>query len=240
MKRLCLLALTLTALVASAFAQFTYTSIDFPGGDVTTTRGINNSGDIVGAYRISPPRHALLVRGGKFIPLAPTTILGSNFSEAYKTNDRGDVVGQYIGDDGASHGFLLSKKGVLTTIDFPTASDTIAYGINDSGTIVGSWDIVDSNGNLIALHGFIWNNGSFSEVNFPGSASSDVFGINARGDLVGDWSDLNSPVGHGFVYSKGQFTSINNAGQIVGNHFDTEDSFFRGFLAQPENKKKPE
>ncbi len=98
MKRFSPFAFTLLAFVASAYAQFTFTSIDFPGGTLTTARGINNHGEIVGAYRVVPPRHALLIKAGQFIPLAPTTVLGTNYSEAFKSNDRGSVVGQFIGD----------------------------------------------------------------------------------------------------------------------------------------------
>jgi hypothetical protein len=46
---------------------------------------------------------------GNFLPLGPTTLLQTNYSEAFKSNDRGDVVGDYIGGDSAFHGFLLSK-----------------------------------------------------------------------------------------------------------------------------------
>ncbi len=234
MKRFSMLALIVLAFVASASAQFTFTSIDFPGGTLTTARGINNHGDIVGAYRIVPPRHALLIKGGKFIPLAPTTVLGTNYSEAFKSNDRGDVVGEFVGDDGFTHGFLLSK-GVLTTLDFPGASDTYAFGINESGTVAGYWDLLDAGGNLLAYHGFIWNNGAFTEVNFPGSGDTAVLGINARGDSVGLWdSGITSPIGHGFVCSNGQCFSfdvpgatitqadgINALGEIVGVYVDS-------------------
>jgi len=78
---------------------------------VTPALGINIHGKIVGSYRIAPPRHALLIRAGQFIPLAPIIVLGTHFSQAYKSNDRGDVVGQFIGNDEFTHGFLLSKKG---------------------------------------------------------------------------------------------------------------------------------
>src|ERR1700758_28778 len=125
MKRFSMFAFVLFAFAASASAQFNFTSIDFPEGTLTTTRGINNHGEIVGSYRVVPPRHALLIRGGKFIPLATNTVLGTHYSEAMKSNDRGDVVGQFIGDDGLAHGFRLSQ-GVLTTLDFPGASDTFA------------------------------------------------------------------------------------------------------------------
>src|SRR5216684_6133804 len=71
MKRLLLLTFIVFSGIPSAHAQFTFTSIDFPGGTLTTARGINNHGEIVGAYRIVPPRHALLVKDGQYIPLAP-------------------------------------------------------------------------------------------------------------------------------------------------------------------------
>ena len=234
MKRFSMLALMLLAFAASAPAQFTFTSIDFPGGTLTTAGGINNHGDIVGAYRIVPPRHALLIQGGNFIPLAPTTVLGTNLSEAFKSNDRGDVVGYFIGDDGFAHGFLL-RQGVLTTLDFPGASETLPFGINESGTVVGYWDLLDAGGNLLAYHGFIWNNGAFTQVDFPGSVDTAVLGINAHGEWVGTWdAGVTSPIGHGLVCSNRQCfsfdvpgatitqaTDINALGHIAGVYIDT-------------------
>ena len=244
MKRLFFLGLFLLCAAGPAHAQFTFTSLDFPGGTLTTARGINNQGEIVGSYRITPPRHALLIRAGNYIPLAPTSILGTHFSEAWKTNDNGDVVGDFIGDDGFTHGFLLNGAG-LTTLDFPGASDTIAFGINEPGTVVGFWDILDSDGNLIADHGFSWKNGVFSQVDFPGAADTGVQGINDAGDLVGSWdSGVTSPITHGFVFSHGKFTSfdvpvagatvtqpddINALGQIVGLYLDA-NGIGHGFL----------
>jgi len=234
MKLFLVLVLALFAFVATASAQFTFTSLDFPGGTLTTTRGINNHGDIVGSYRIDPPRHALLIRGGNFIPLAPTTVLGTNYSEAFKSNDRGEVVGQFIGHDGFTHGFLLSQ-GAVITIDFPGASDTLPFGINESGTVVGYWDQLDAAGNLLAYHGFTWSKDSFTQVDYPGAVDTAVLGINARGDLDGAWdSGVTSPVGHGFVCSKQdcfsfdvpganvtQGDDINAHGQIVGTYIDS-------------------
>ena len=227
MKRFLLLTLVLAATTLSAYAQFTFTSLDFPGGTKTTARGINNRGSIVGSYRIDPPRHALAIRHGHFVPLAGSGPLGANFSEAFKINDHGDVVGDY--DDGVTHGFLL-HKGVLTTLDFPGADATIAFGINDSGVVVGEWDLLDAQGNLLAYHGFLWKNRAFSDVNFPGSADTSILSINSEGDYVGLWdSDVNAPAGHAFVKTEDRFSSfdvpdatltlatdINEDGKIVG------------------------
>jgi len=66
----------------------------------------------------------------------------------------------------------------LTPLDFPGATETFAVGINDSGTVVGYWDILDSNGNVVANHGFIWTKGTFNQIDFPGSSDTEVFGVN--------------------------------------------------------------
>jgi uncharacterized membrane protein len=251
MTRLALLTITLLAFAASTDAQLNFTSLDYPGGTLTTARGINNRGDIVGSYSTvpaPPPYHVLLIKRGQFIPLAPATLLGADQSEAFKSNDRGDVVGEFVGDDGFFHGFFLSH-GTVTTLDFPGASDTYAFGITNSRTVVGYWDLVDASGNVTASHGYMWRDGTFTEWNFPGSVDSALFGINARGDLVGGWdAGVTSPQ-HGFVCSKGrcfsfdvpvpgatltQVNDINARGQMVGVYFDSAGAF-HAFLATGAN-----
>jgi probable HAF family extracellular repeat protein len=244
MKKFMLLAAVLFASVTFTYAQFQFTSIDYPGGVGTRTRGINNHGQIVGSYNTEDgTRHALLIDKGKFIPLAPETILGTDYSDAYKINDRGDVVG-WDCDDVTCHAFLLSKKGVLTLLDFPGATLTYGFDINESGTVAGVWDLFDSQGNFLYEGGFLWKDGNFTEVTFPGAGDTAVTGINARGDFVGLWDDgPPNYTNHGFVFSKGEFTSfdptfpdltstqpdgINAHGDIIGQ--DIENGITHGFL----------
>jgi uncharacterized membrane protein len=179
----------------------------------------------------------LLIKKGRYIPLAPDTILGTNYSEATNINNRGDITGQMIGDDGNFHGFLLRGE-VLTILDVPGATDTYALGINDSGLVAGYWDLLDADGNTLAVYGFIWKDGGFidTQINFPGAAGSGLFGVNSRGDLSGSWvPDPNGPIEHAFVCPKTSpcfsydapvpgtvpFTDgkeINAQGQVVGIH----------------------
>jgi uncharacterized membrane protein len=244
MKRLVLLACILLVPVASAYAQFNFINIDCTANGETSARSINNFGEIVGRTGQNGNDHAVLIKRGKCIPLAPNTILGTNWSEAFKNNDRGDVVGEYD-DSAGAHGFLLSKKGVLTTLDFPGASDTVAYGINEFGTVVGEFDLFDSDGNFIAEHGFTWKKGSFSQVDYPDSADTFVGGINDFGALVGSWDAAPDYTGHGFVRSiTGKFTTydvpvtgailsqlndINDLGLMIGIYYDAGD-LVHGFL----------
>lgn len=207
MKKHVLLASVLFLAVASAHAQFTFTTIDCPGQTETTARSINNPGEMVGRTGQNHQDHAVLIADGKCTPLAPSTVLGTNFSEAFKNNDSGDVVGFYLDSTGTSHGFLLSKKGVLTTLDFPGAASTTAWGINESGTVVGYFDVYSQG--VLVEHGFTWNNGKFSQVDFPGSGDTGLDGINARGDFVGSWdTGPTATVGHGLIFSMGRFSSF--------------------------------
>lgn len=245
MRRTAFLVLFLLVALLTAHAQYTFTSLDYPGGTLTTARGINNHGMIVGAYRGDPPRHALLIKRGKFLPLAPKTLLATTNSEAFKTNDRGDVVGAFVSDDGLTHGFLWSQ-GVLTTLDFPGANFTRAFGVNQGRVVVGEWAVLDDSGNTIAYGGFLWQHGVFTDAKFfPGAGIGAPLGINEKGDLVGGWfTDFASPDLHGFIYSGGNFVSfdvpfdggtqtqpndINEYGQIVGMYLDP-DGANHGFL----------
>jgi hypothetical protein len=36
----------------------------------------------------------------------------------------------------------------------PGATDTYALGINDSGLVAGYWDLLDADGNTLAVYGF--------------------------------------------------------------------------------------
>ena len=245
MKCFYLSALIVLNSAAPGYAQFTFTPIDYPGGTLTTARSINERGDIVGSYRVQYPRHALLIKGDGFIPLAPETILGTMWSEAFKSNNRGDVVGLYgPPDEVYGYGFLLSRSGV-TTLIFPGADLTTACGINESGTVVGSWSRLDEGGNTIEEHGFIWEEGDFAEVSFPADwKNTAILGINDLGEFVGVWSpDSNWDIEHGFVYSKRKFISfdvpfsgskitqpndINNLGHVVGTYGDSVN--LHGFL----------
>src|SRR4029077_8355746 len=92
------------------------------------------------------------------------------------------------------HGFLRDKHGVFTAINYPGATDTQAYGINDSGDIVGTYrDTAGLN------HGFLLSKGTFSTIDFPGAGSTSARGINSSGDIVGTFA----PGGHSFLFSKG-------------------------------------
>ena len=78
------------------------------------------------------------------------------------------------------------------TIDVPGATGlgTIAFVINDSGLISGTYWVA-VNGSLPGdQHGFLDNNGSLSKLDVPGAGATVVIGINNAGEVVGGTSLL--------------------------------------------------
>jgi probable HAF family extracellular repeat protein len=55
---------------------------------------------------------------------------------AYGINAHGDVTG-YLNNSGGARAFLYSG-GVMTELPTAGASDTVGYGINDDGSVVGN------------------------------------------------------------------------------------------------------
>jgi len=83
----------------------------------------------------------------------------------------------------------------FTSIDFPGASLTQAWGINPRGEIVGAYDDADG-----VRHGFLLSGDEFTSFDFPGASFTVAFGINSRGDIVG-WY-MTAGVSHGFLLSR--------------------------------------
>ena len=148
----------------------------------------------------------------------------SSLSIALDINNAGVIVGEFR-DSSTIHGFVFSN-GNFTTLHFPGAPDSAAYGINDTGQIVGT---------ASGVGGFLYSGGSFTPINVPGAFSTIPFAINDAGEIVGNFSVATGKPGrdafelHGFLFSGGRFTTldfpgsiataitgINNAGQLVG------------------------
>jgi hypothetical protein len=144
------------------------------------------------------------------------------FSEAYGVNSQGSIVGRYVDQAGASHGYLLTPTSIQR-IDYPGASETSLSQINDAGVIVGLY--IDSIG---VAHGFKLEGGQFSTIDFPGALETLAYDINLNGDIVGEYFGAGFQ-SHGFLFRNATFstidipfhrtnvaTSINSDGQIAG------------------------
>jgi uncharacterized membrane protein len=226
--------LALVVLIASScFAQYTFTSVDYPGAAITRLVGLNDHFEIVGHY-IMPGgvRHAMLFSKGQFIPLDPDGILGTHTSVANQVNNRGDITGWYADALGQHHGYVM-RKGVVNTIDYPGATFTHVNGVTDNETVIGHYKSSDGH-----VHGFIFKDDNFTSIDFPGAVETYPYYLNGRGDLAGEWTSVAGAVGHGFLLTKdGKWTSfdapgapenmtlaigVNDNGQILGEYYNAD------------------
>lgn len=75
------------------------------------------------------------------------------------------------------------------TLDYPGSTSSYAYGINNSGEIVGSYDGTENS----SARGYVYSNGTYTPVDYPGiAAGTTPYGINNAGQIVGMYIDSNS------------------------------------------------
>ncbi|MHB1951962.1 MAG: DUF3466 family protein [Acidiferrobacteraceae bacterium] len=133
---------------------------------------------------------------------------------------------------------LVSPLAHATSYNFATIDDpnstvnTAAYGINDSGVVVGHYY-----GQSYGGHDFAYSGGTYTTVSVPGdlyegAGGDEGVGINNNGQIVGTYED-SSGYTHGFLDTSGTFTQIDfpgvtgstdvagisNNGQITGSYY---------------------
>ncbi len=221
----------------TAQAGTAFSTVDFPGATSTFLYGINNAGQMVGAYiDDSEATHGFLLNGGVF-----TTI---DFPDARLTvaagiNNNGDITGQYNDSYDIGHGFVLSGDAFITK-DLGEGYQTFPTAIDDFGNLVGFCTDSDFN-----FHGCVAFDGPFTLFDFPGATASLALGIafHGSGALTGGYGNVNgSNFEHGFVYNDGEFTPIdfpgdthtvafgvNDNGEIVGSYSVSPFTANQGF-----------
>ena len=122
----------------------------------------------------------------------------------------------------------LERRVLLSSIvDLGTLGGSVssAYGINDSGQVVG----YTSTAGDTAYHAFLYSGGVMSDLGTLGGSGSSAYGINDSGQVVGYASTAGVTVYHAFLYSGGvmsdlgtlggsfsEAVGINDSGQVVG------------------------
>ena len=82
---------------------------------------------------------------------------------------------------------------MFTPINFPLATSTTAFGINDTGEIAGFYTDAASNS-----HGFVYAGGAFSTVDVAGARGTQLTRIKNGGAVTGVCTDaLNEQ--HGLI-----------------------------------------
>jgi probable HAF family extracellular repeat protein len=160
--------------------------------------------------------------------IGPGTGGGPGFGGGGNINASGQVTGYYSYSGGDS-GFLASG-GAMTSIPSLGSSYSFAYGINDSGQVVG----------ISGSDAFLYNSSTHTLIDLTatdhvtlGGSVAQANGINDSGQIVGQ--ARNSSTNQAFVYSGGTMTNlstsagggqgyaeaINAGGQITGQQVFT-------------------
>jgi uncharacterized membrane protein len=113
----------------------------------------------------------------------------------------------------------VSEAGAFNTVDFPGATATLLFAINDDGAAVGRYVSAGR------THGLLRSEtGELSTIDFPGSGFTAAGSINNDGDVVG-WYTLpaSSAIRHGFLLRDGVFTSFDPPGSTFTNTLGIND-----------------
>lgn len=200
-------------------AKLSYQEFQVPGTASTSIGGLNDGGDLVGAYTdpAGATRGFLQDEDGIHDIIVPNAV--STIPNAI--NNRGDIVGDFSDTFGQFHGFLY-RNGTFTTLDFPGAIDTFPLDINDHGVIVGVYQL-----DAASFHSFRLDDSGFVTIDDPNqhtpTAFSEAFGINNPGDIVGLYldQDFNS---HAFQLRKEVFSEITVPGGFEPSGADISDA----------------
>ncbi len=200
-------AIAFSAIAASAGAQVHYRLTDLGFAEAAA---INSSAEVIGGGYIYSNGTVQYVPGG---------------GDAVAVNDSGEIAGDRNVSGGASHAFLYSN-GAMQDLGTLGGASSGAYGINNSGQVVGEAGTAPGSN---ASDAFLYSNGTMTALDNSGHSSANA--INNEGQVVVNVGDSV------FLYSNGTKTnitgtaaegsgnSINDAGQVVGYTFGTLRAF---------------
>jgi hypothetical protein len=232
--RIVLAVFLVEAFVArNAFAQsYSFEPLAEPNAAYAIGYGMNSLGEIVGTVATSPSNafNTFVDNKGAFQTLDfPSSYA---YAQANGINKSQLVVGWWEGSGGDSGALFNSfvstqsskKPRSFVSFGYPSASATMANGVNDGSEVVGSF--TDSSG---VVHGFTYKSQKFATLDHPVGVSTVANAINNSGEIVGYYEDSSDGL-HGFTSVKGNMTSIdfptsvgateatgvNNSGVVVG------------------------
>ncbi len=222
-----------------AKAGYTFTTLDPPGSIRTEAQGINSCGEIVGFYEDAEHIvHGFLLIGEEYT-FFDVPVPGTTWTQGSGINDCGEIVGRYIAD-GIQHGYKRLSDGSYELLpDPPDGNSPQPYAINNSGQIVGWYDVGDTR------YGFLLSGGKYTRIRPPGSTFTAPEGINNFGIIVGVYEVDRRR--HGFVrLSRGRFiyppdvpgsrvtnnVGINDLGQISGSYIEEVGGVRHGLVLE--------
>ncbi len=213
-----------------------YTTLDYPGNNITFPQDVNDLGQVVGQYYdANQVSHGFLYSSGTFTTVDFPGAL-STFANAI--NNAGSIVGGYTDATGMGHGFMLSD-GNFSTNDVPGATYTELDGINNQADLAGTFS--DSQG----THGFLLNSSGMTTIDAPNSTDTFAQDLNDLDEVVGGYIQTGQSNTQAFTFAivngnpvittiaypgalTTDFTSLSDAGTLTGDY--TSQSASGGFI----------
>ncbi|WP_082548133.1 DUF3466 family protein [Massilia sp. Root335] len=201
-----------------------------------TAYGIGNDGSVVGSGANADGVGRAFVWQDGATTFLPT--LGGPSAYATAT-DNGAVIGASLSGD-VTRGFVY-RNGDIQGIGTLYGGDSVAYGINAAGQVVG--DSTDTSGNSRA---FLYSGGTLTDLGTLGGTDARARAINDAGMIVGGSQPgpgFPNDGAHAFLYHDGTMQdlgtlgggfswaeAINDAGQVAGYSLTSGDAAWHPFL----------
>lgn len=189
------------------------------GGSKSLAEGINNSGEIVGAFVRDGKCHAFLWQHGHSVDLgilndSPNLGGPHDVRPGIRINNSGQVACWQITKDGRRMS-ILWENGQDIYFGLLADGKTTCYALdlNDAGQIAG----VIHRGDGLQSRAFLWESGTVSKLETLGGINAAAEGINNLGTIIG-WSTLKNGSfkdAHAVVWKSGK---IRDLGTLGGNH----------------------
>jgi hypothetical protein len=256
--RNCVKVALFAASAAGKITFYTLPSNYSPTGPFNATAtGMDNAGDVVGAYTGADGALHGFVRkaSGALTQINdPRAAAGGTAADGISP-DGSVITGFYAGKTGVLHGFLL-HQGTFTTYDVPGAAGTVV-GFDTHGEFGGTYFTAAG-----ASRGFYVIGGTMHTLSPPAQPGARHPGLtlsamDAEGTLFGYVTSANLP-GYGIAYANGRYTtfqdpneagtgpqagtviySANSNGVVAGAYTYTNGTarqfpYAHGFIARPD------
>jgi probable HAF family extracellular repeat protein len=189
------------------------------GGTSAGASGLNDRGEVVGYSETADgASHPFYWRDGVMTDLSSTGLTASVF-----INNRGDIAGATLADDGIYENAALWRDGRLIDLGSLGGDGSNVRGMNQRGDVIGVSGVNSDKG-------FLWQDGTMTELRvgelgvFPNS-------INDQGDVAGSLMTSDGADGGAALWRGGRLIRlvppfgvpesavagrINNRGQVLG------------------------